>query len=169
MDFDGSVIEADRVYEFKLWAICEDGTEMGTYSTSVSNTFSIPAPPEIIVEPSGSTVIHYHPGRSSAGNYYKYRLIVNGTTLGVYSFSYSSGVGPSQYIATTGSLTNATVRMEILNNAGNPLTLPGLSPQPMLNTSLVAVPGVVSSGYIVTWTGVNISPAFIAYVHLYFN
>jgi hypothetical protein len=59
--------------------------------------------------------------------------------------------------------------MEIRDNAGNPLTLPGLSPQPMLNTSLVAVPGVVSSGYIVTWTGVNISPAFIAYVHLYFN
>jgi hypothetical protein len=169
MDFDGSVIQADKIYEFQLWAICEDGTEMGIYSDHVANTFSIPAPPEIIVEPSGSTVINYHPSKTSAGTYYKYRLIVNGTTLGVYPFSYSTGIGPSQYITTSGSLTNATIRMELLDNSNNPLSLTGISPQPMLNSSYGSVPGVVTLNYIITWTGVDISPAFIAYVHLYFN
>lgn len=170
IDFDATVIQPEKVYYFQVWAICDDGTEMGIYSTPAASSFSIPSAPEIIVEPSGSTVIHYHPGRTSAGNYYKYRLIVNGTSLGgPFPFSYTSGVGPSQYLATAGSLSNATVRMELLDNAGNPVSLPGISPQPMLNSSLVPVAGVVTSNYKITWTGVDISPTTIAYVHLYFN
>jgi len=79
--------------------------------------------------------------------------------------------GPSHILPVTGSLTNATIVMTLKDNIGNPaLFSQPLQPMPMFSTSMAPITGVLSgiNNATVTWTGVDISPSFLSYVHLYF-
>jgi len=79
-------------------------------------------------------------------------------------------LGPSHYLAVTGSLTNATVVMVLKDNIGNPaLFSQPLLPNPMYNTALAPIAGVLSgiNNATVTWTGVDLTVQ--PYVHLYFS
>ena len=134
---------------------------------------------------------HHTPGcgKSNKGNAHHYDLTVNGVllasgvslsstgcapiaiTVAPYIWIHGQQVGPSVQYSVSGSLTNATVVMAIKDSLGNPATFTNaLQPVPMYDSALNPVAGTLSgtNNATVTWTGVNISPSFLTYVHLYF-
>ncbi|RUP37508.1 MAG: hypothetical protein EKK63_14665 [Acinetobacter sp.] len=196
LTLDDSVLDSNKVYYFQVFNICSDGIlsspTVGTFSIPTP-VIIIPPPSggstNIMYHPY-KVPVPLHPGgcgTSNTSDATKYDLIVNGVTLGTnLSLSYTActnnpftgtwihgvQVGPSQVFATSGSLTSATVKMVLKNSGGSAATIaPGaLNPVPMYTTALVAVPGVIggAGNNEITWTGVDISPSFTSYVHLYF-
>jgi hypothetical protein len=154
-------------------------------STTISyHVFNLPAPIHKTTSPTC--------GKTNKGNVQKVNIKVNGTYIGTNlvislggvgspsgscnqlggTWIHATQVGPSYSLVTPGSLTNATVVMEMLDVSNNPAVYTGsISPTPMYTTALVPVTGVISgsNNHIITWTGVDISPAFLSYVHLYLN
>jgi len=172
-DFGSTDIVINKVYFFSVYQLCGD-----CISSVDTAFFSLPPEPIVIVtDPDEPTLIHYHaylrqnggtpPGTVGWGNAAKLLLTVNGTLL-----SSTMPMFGSQWWLTGGSLTSATIKIEVVTSGGAPATGPvgvPLLPHVMYTTALLPVPGVISgaNNHIVTWTGVNITPSFLSYVHLY--
>lgn len=183
-NFDSTTILPNKLYYFSVSQICAECN-----SSEVSQFFGLVPTPIIVVPPDDGVTapIAYHVAlihTDSGGVHYltsgttgyttsKCKITVNGTiltsSLGVSSVT---GLGYGVFV-TGGSLSNATVKVEFLDVFGNPATFSGayggLSPTTMYTSSLTPVSGVVSgvNNHIVTWTGVDILPSFISYVHIY--
>jgi hypothetical protein len=193
-DFGLPPLKENTLYIFTIWPICDNG-ERGSKN---SIAFSTQAPPVIIVSPGGggpttqvmvhvtNAPVEHHVsgcGKTDKGNAAKFDLTINGTVVGTdlglsvasctqppFSpvWNHSSQVGPSHLVLASGSLTNATVQIDLKDILGNPATLTtGLNVAPMFKSDLTPTNGTVS-GSTVTWTNVNISPSFLTYIHIAF-
>ena len=198
-DFDASLIDYDKIYLFEVRTVCGDVTSTPISDFfAIPEPVVIITPPvggATLQFHTYRVPMTHHPtggggcGVSNIGNAYSFDLTVNGvsagTNLGLSNvgclqnppfgpfpneWNHYAQVGPSHNLAVTGSLTNATVVMVLKDNIGNPaLFSQPLLPNPMYNTALAPIAGVLSgiNNATVTWTGVDLTVQ--PYVHLYFS